>query len=80
MEEGGYRHIGSWWEARAGKAVNEIDIVALRTDGHSALVAEVKRNAVNYRPEAFMVKVEHLRTNVLAGYDIDARLLTMEQM
>lgn len=80
MEVCGYRDIGSWWEARAGKAVNEIDIVALRTDGHSALVAEVKRNAVNYRPEAFMAKVEHLRTKVLAGYDIDARLLTMEQM
>lgn len=80
MEEGGYRDIGSWWEARAGKAANEIDIVALRTDGHSALVAEVKRNAANYRPEAFMAKVEHLRTKVLAGYDIDARLLTMEQM
>lgn len=54
--------------------------MALRTDGHSALVAEVKCNAANYRPEAFMVKVEHLRTKVLAGYDIDARLLTMEQM
>lgn len=80
MEEGGYRDIGSWWEARAGKAANEIDIVALRTDGHSALVAEVKRNAANYRPEAFMAKVEHLRTKVLAHYDIDTRLLTMEQM
>lgn len=80
MEGCGYRDIGSWWEARAGKAANEIDIVALRTDGHSALVAEVKRNAANYRPEAFMAKVEHLRTKVLAGYDIDARLLTMEQM
>ena len=80
MEEGGYRDIGSWWEARAGKAANEIDIVALRTDGHSALVAEVKRNAANYRPEAFMAKVEHLRTKLLAGYVIDAHLLTMEQM
>ncbi len=80
MEEGGFRDIGSWWEARAGKAANEVDIVALRTDGHSALVAEVKRSAANYHPETFISKVEHLRTKVLAGYDIDTCLFTMAQM
>ena len=79
-EEGGFREMGSWWEAKAGKAACEIDILGIRTDGRSALVAEVKRNARNYDHKAFMSKVEHVRAKILSGYDIESRLYTMEDM
>ncbi len=79
-EEGGFREMGSWWEAKAGKEANEIDIVGIRTDGKSALVAEVKRNARNYDNKSFMAKVEHIRTGILSGYEIESRLYTMNDM
>lgn len=79
-EEGGYREIGPWWEAKAGKAANEIDIVAIRTDGKSALVAEVKRNTRNYDNKAFMEKVEHIQAKILSGYEIDTQLYTTNDM
>lgn len=79
-EEGGFREIGSWWEAKAGKAASETDIVGIRTDGRSALVAEVKRGARNYDHKAFMEKVEHIKTKILSGYSIDTRLYTLDDM
>jgi len=79
-EEGGFREIGSWWEAKAGKEAHEIDIVGFRTDGKSAFVAEVKRNARNYDHKAFMAKVEHLKTKILSGYEVESRLYTLDDM
>ena len=79
-EGGGFREMGSWWEAKAGKEAGEIDIVGIRTDGKSALVAEVKRNARNYDNKAFMAKIEHIRTKILSGYEIESRLYTMDDM
>ena len=79
-EEGGFREMGSWWEAKAGKEANEIDIVGIRTEGKSALVAEVKRNARNYDHKAFMAKIEHIRTKILAGYEIESHLYTIDDM
>lgn len=79
-EEGGFREMGSWWEAKAGKEANEIDIVGIHTDNKSALVAEVKRNARNYDNKAFMAKVEHIKTKILSGYETDIRLFTMDDM
>lgn len=79
-EEGGFREMGSWWEAKAGKEANEIDIVGIRTDGKSALVAEVKRNARNYDNKSFMGKVGHIKAKILSGYDIESRLYTMDDM
>ena len=79
-EEGGFREMGSWWEAKAGKEACEIDIVGIRTDGKSALVAEVKRNARNYDNKAFMSKVERIKAKVLSGYEIESRLYTLEDM
>lgn len=79
-EEGGFREMGSWWEAKAGKEANEIDIVGIRTDGHSALVAEVKRNARNYDNKAFMSKVDHIKAKILASHDIETKLYTMDDM
>lgn len=80
IEDGGFREMGSWWEAKAGKNANEIDIVGIRTDGKSALVAEVKRNARNYDNKLFMAKIEHIKNKILSGYDIESRLYTMEDM
>lgn len=79
-EEGGFREMGSWWEAKAGKGANEIDIVGIRTNGKSALVAEVKRNARNYDNKSFMAKVEHIKNKILSGYEIESRLYTMDDM
>lgn len=79
-EGGGFREMGSWWEAKAGKEANEIDIVGIRTEGRSALVAEVKRNARNYDHKSFMAKVEHLRAKLLSGYEIESRLFTLDDM
>lgn len=79
-EEGGFREMGSWWERKAGKDANEIDIVGIRAEGRSALVAEVKRNACNYDNKVFMAKIEHIKTKILSGYDIESRLYTIDDM
>lgn len=79
-EGGGFREMGSWWEAKAGKEAGEIDIVGIRTDGKSALVAEVKRNARNYDNKSFMAKIEHIRAKILSGYEIESRLYTIDDM
>lgn len=79
-EEGGFREMGSWWEANAGKEAHEIDIVGLRTDGKTALVAEVKRNVRNYDNKAFMNKVEHIKAKLLSGYAVETRLFTLDDM
>lgn len=44
-----YRAIGSWWEPKGDQ--NEIDIVALKLEKNQALVAEVKRQRKNFKPE-----------------------------
>lgn len=72
--------MGSWWEAKAGKEANEIDIVGIRTEGKAAIVAEVKRNTRNYDHKAFMAKIEHIRTKILAGYEIEPHLYTIDDM
>ena len=79
-EDGGFSVIGSWWEAKAGKDASEIDIVGIRTERKSALVAEVKCNARNFDHKAFMEKVEHISNKILAGYEIETRLFAMEDM
>ncbi len=57
---------------------NEVDIVALPADGKTALVAEVKRHGRNYAHNEFMRKVECLKNSVLAKFDVDFRLLTLD--
>lgn len=79
-EEGGFREIGSWWEPKSGKEANEIDIVGIRTEGKSALVAEVKRNVRNYDNKLFMAKIEHIRAKILSEYEIESQLYTIDDM
>ncbi|MBD5174809.1 MAG: ATP-binding protein [Bacteroidales bacterium] len=75
-----YSDIGSWWERKKGKEANEIDIVALSTDGETAVVAEVKRQQRNYDHKAFMEKVDCIKTHALAKYRIETRLFTLDDM
>ena len=80
MESHQYSDIGSWWERKKGKEANEIDIVALTTDNNKAIVAEVKRLRRNYDHKLFMEKVEHIKKSILSNYNIETRLLTLENM
>lgn len=79
-EDGGYKLIGGWWQFKNGKEANEIDIIAIRTEGKAAVVAEVKRQRRNYDHKLFMSKVDCLKNAVLSGYDITPRLFTLEDM
>lgn len=80
MESHEYSEIGSWWERKKGKEANEIDIIGLKTDGKAALVAEVKRQRRNYDHKLFMEKVEYIKTALLSKFEIETRLLTLEDM
>ncbi len=82
-EEGRYKEIGSWWNTTKGNKTDqqEVDIVAIPTDADApVLVAEVKRQGKNFRPELFEGKVNHLRDKILNGYVIDSHLLTLDDM
>ncbi len=73
-----YRAIGSWWEAKGHQ--NEIDIVALKMDKNHAVVAEVKRQRKNFKPELMAEKVKHLKNKLLPKYQIEILCLTLEDM
>lgn len=65
MESCNFMDIGSWWQAKKGKEACEIDIVGLYVEDRKALVAEVKRQRKNFKPDDFAIKVETLRNKVL---------------
>lgn len=73
-----YRAIGSWWELK-GKQ-NEIDIVALKLVKNLAVVAEVKRQKKNFKPELLTEKVDHLKQKLLPKYQIEMVCLSLEDM
>ena len=77
-----FRNIGSWWETSKGKgqAPDEIDIVAIYANNRKVLVAEVKRQKKNFKPELFEKKVESIRTKLFFKHQIEAICLTMEDM
>ncbi|MDE5612898.1 MAG: ATP-binding protein [Odoribacter sp.] len=82
-EEGGYKEIGSWWNTTKGNKTDqqEVDVVAIPVDDDApVLVAEVKRQGKNFKPEWFEEKVEHLRDKILHGCKIESRLFTLENM
>ena len=58
----------------------EVDIIALPVEGKKALVAEVKRKKEDYKHELFMLKVEYLQQTDLHKYQVETRLLTLEDM
>ena len=73
-----YRAIGSWWDTRNGQ--DEIDIVALKLEKRQAVVAEVKRQKKNFKPELLAAKVEHLKRKLLPKYQIEMICLSLESM
>lgn len=73
-----FRAIGSWWELKNGE--NDIDIVALRLEKNQAIVAEVKRQRKNFKPELLATKVEHLKNKVLPKFKIEMICLSLEDM
>ena len=56
------------------------DFVRLYAEEKKALVAEVKRQSKNFKPDLFALKVEELRKKVLFKYEIESRLFSMEDM
>ena len=73
-------NIGSWWERKKGEEANEINIVGIKVDDKTAVVAEVKRQQRNYDHKAFMEKVERIKSCLLMKYDVETKLLTLEDM
>lgn len=73
-----YRAIGSWWEPKGDQ--NEIDIVAVTLDNKKALVAEVKRQRKNFKPQLFEGKIAALKKKALNNYDVDSICLDMTDM
>lgn len=73
-----YQAIGSWWELKNGQ--NEIDIIALKLEKNKAIVAEVKRQRKNFKPQLLAAKVEHLKNKVLPKYEIETMCLSLEDM
>jgi hypothetical protein len=55
-------------------------IVALKLEKNQAVVAEVKRQKKNFKPELLAAKVEHLKNKVLPKYQIEAVCLSLENM
>ncbi|MGN1246023.1 MAG: ATP-binding protein [Muribaculaceae bacterium] len=82
-ESGKYKNIGSWWNTTKGSNIDqqEVDIVAIPVENTApVLVAEVKRQGKNFKPELFDQKVKHLRDKILHGRKIESRLFTLSDM
>ena len=80
MESKEFADRGSWWQGKNNKDQDEIDIVGLYAEEKKALVAEVKRQSKNFKPDLFAFKVEELRKKALFKYEIESRLFSMEDM
>lgn len=77
-ESGGFRDIGSWWEAKGNE--NQIDIVALRLEKNQALAVEVKRKQENFRISKLEDKVRHLKEKAMPQYQFELKCLSLEDM
>jgi AAA+ ATPase superfamily predicted ATPase len=73
-----YRNIGSWWEPKGSQ--NEVDIVAITLDNKKAIVAEVKRNRKNFKPQLLESKIAVLKTKILNNYTIESMCLDIADM
>lgn len=80
IEEGGFEAIGSWWQRKAGADQNEIDLVAIYAGQKRALAAEIKRQGKNFKPELLQRKIAALNSAELNGFEIEGKLLTMNDM
>lgn len=79
MESKQFEQIGSWWQAKQNDPC-EVDIVAIYAEEKRALVAEVKRQRKNFKPEDFKRKVEIMRKKILSKYDIEPVCFCLDDM
>ena len=79
MESKQFEQIGSWWQAKQDDPC-EVDIVAIYAEEKRALVAEVKRQRKNFKPEDFQRKVEILRKKILSKYEIEPACFCLDDM
>lgn len=68
--------VSHWWDA---SGENEIDLIAIERLDKRATIAEVKRNARKYSPEALEKRYECIKKN-FRGYDVVLRGLSLEDM
>jgi len=52
----------------------------LKTEKNQAVVAEVKRQKKNFKPELLAIKSEHLKKKLLPKYQIEMICLSLEDM
>lgn len=77
-----FKNIGSWWDNSKGKDIkqNEIDIVAIYADSPKVLIAEVKRQHKNFKPDLFQQKVDTIKNKLFFEYDIEMQFLSLDDM
>lgn len=80
IESSEFMDIGSWWEGKKNADQHEIDIVGIYTDNKRALVAEVKRQRKNFKPDLFQQKVEAIRKKILFKYEIETKCWSLDDM
>lgn len=74
-----FQQIGSWWQLKKDEPC-ELDIVAIYAEKKKVLIAEVKRQRKNFKPEDFNRKIEIVRNKILSGYEIEQSCMSMEDM
>lgn len=79
MESKQFEQIGSWWQAKQDDPC-EVDIVAIYAEEKRALVAEVKRQRKNFKPEDFKREVELLHNKILPNYEIEPACFCLDDM
>lgn len=57
-----------------------IDIVGIYSDDKRAVVAEVKRQRRNFKPELFKTKVEAIRKKTPFKSEIEAKCFSLDDM
>jgi hypothetical protein len=75
-EEQDFTKIGSYWDS---KGENEIDLLAINDFSKTATIAEVKKNKKKLDKSKLEAKAGVLQKQ-LEGYDVNFRLLSMEEM
>lgn len=76
MEDARYDTIGGWWDQHGD---NDIDILALDTKNHQALIADVRRRITSADRQALIRKASTLH-EFLEGYQIDYQLLGTDNL
>jgi AAA+ ATPase superfamily predicted ATPase len=76
-----WTEVGQWWNTnKANKELLEIDLVAINDIEKVALIAEIKKNPDKFNQSSFLKKVDQLKNRHLQGYNIQTKLLTLEDM